>query len=221
LNKSSGDPYFDELLAQHRRIRRFLPRLVRTVGFGAMPAGQPVLKALQHLRKVEEGGVRGKAWPTEFVPKSWERRVIRNGIVDRHAWTLCLVDRLRGALRRRDVFAAPSLRFGNPRIGYTWEHDQFLLHIPTKSPKRMAIEAQPTVYFTVDDKGPGIFGVRGKARAAIDPDRERLRKVLEDQWDRYTGGSDTEARRLLMSMVETGDLILAVLTPRYLATWGL
>ena len=63
--------------------------------------------------------------------------------------------------------------------------------------------------------------MRGKARAAIDPDRERLRKVLEDQWDRYTGGSDTEARRLLMSMVETGDLILAVLTPRYLATWGL
>jgi nitroimidazol reductase NimA-like FMN-containing flavoprotein (pyridoxamine 5'-phosphate oxidase superfamily) len=106
-------------------------------------------------------------------------------------------------------------------VWYTWEHDQFLLHIPTKSPKRMAIEAQPTVYFTVDDKGPGIFGVRGKARAAIDPNRERLREVLEDQWDRYTGGSDTEARRLLMSMVETRDLILAVLTPRYLATWGL
>src|SRR5205814_10592305 len=82
-----------------------------------MPAGQPVLKALQHLRKVEEGGVRGKTWPTEFVPKSWERRVIRNGIVDRHAWTLCLVGRVRGALRRRDVFAAPSLRFGDPRIG--------------------------------------------------------------------------------------------------------
>lgn len=117
LTRPPDDPYFDELLAQHRRIRRFLPRLVRTVGFGAMPAGQPVLKALQHLRKVEEGGVRGKTWPTEFVPKSWERRVIRNGIVDRHAWTLCLVDRLRGALRRRDVFAAPSLRFGDPRIG--------------------------------------------------------------------------------------------------------
>jgi hypothetical protein len=117
LTRPPDDPYFDELLAQHRRIRRFLPRLVRTVGFGAMPAGQPVLKALQYLRKVEEGGVRGKTWPTEFVPKSWERRVIRNGIVDRHAWTLCLVDRLRGALRRRDVFAASSLRFGDPRIG--------------------------------------------------------------------------------------------------------
>jgi hypothetical protein len=86
--------------------------------------------------------------------------------------------------------------------------------------KRTAIEAQPTVYFTVDDKGPGIFGMRGKARAAIDPNRERLRKVIQDQWDRYTGRSDAETS-VLMGMVETGDLILAILTPRYLATWGL
>ena len=107
------------------------------------------------------------------------------------------------------------------RYGYTWEQDQFLLHIPTTSPKRTAIEVQPTVYFTVDDKGPGIFGVRGKARAAIDPDRERLRKVMQDQWDRYTGGRDNETRRSMMGMVEAGDLVLAILTPRYLATWGL
>lgn len=38
-------------------------------------------------------------------------------MVDRRAWTLCLVDRLRGALRHRDVFAVPSLRFADPRIG--------------------------------------------------------------------------------------------------------
>jgi len=51
------------------------------------------------------------------VPKSWERCVIPNGVVDRRAWTLCLIDRLRGALRRRDVFAMSSLRFADPRIG--------------------------------------------------------------------------------------------------------
>jgi TnpA family transposase len=117
LTRPPYDPYFDELLAQHRRIRRFLPHFVRVVGLGAMPAGRPVLKALHHLRKVEDGGARGSPWPTEFVPKSWERRVTRNGVVDRRAWTLCLVDRLRGALRRRDVFAMPSLRFADPRIG--------------------------------------------------------------------------------------------------------
>lgn len=117
LTRPPDDPYFDELLAQHRRVRRFLPEFVRVVGLGAMPAGRSVLKALHHLRKVEENGTRGTTWPTEFVPKSWERRVFRNGRVDRRAWTLCLVDRLRGALRRRDVFAEPSLRFADPRIG--------------------------------------------------------------------------------------------------------
>ena len=117
LTRTPDDPYFDELLAQHRRIRRFLPHFARIVALGAMPAGRPVLKALHHLRKVEDGGVAGEAWPTEFVPKSWTHRVTRNGLVDRRAWTLCLIDRLRGALRRRDVFAVPSLRFADPRIG--------------------------------------------------------------------------------------------------------
>lgn len=117
LTRPPDEPYFDELLAQHRRIRRFLPHFARIVDLGAMPAGQGVLKALYHLRKVEAGGARGEAWPTEFVPKSWEHRVTRNGGVDRRAWSLCLVDRLRGALRRRDVFAVPSLRFADPRLG--------------------------------------------------------------------------------------------------------
>ena len=117
LTRPPDDPYFDELLAQHRRIRRFLPQLVRVVSFGAMPAAKSLLDAVHQLRKIEDGPARGEALPTEFVPKLWEPRVIRNGVVDRRAWTLCLVDRLRSAIRRRDVFAAPSLRFPDPRIG--------------------------------------------------------------------------------------------------------
>ena len=106
-------------------------------------------------------------------------------------------------------------------VWYTWEQDQFLLHIGTTSSKRIAIDAQPMVYFTVDDAGPGIFGVRGKAMAAIDPDQDRLREVMQAQCDQYTGGGDNATRRFLMGMVEAGDLVLAILTPRYLATWGL
>jgi TnpA family transposase len=125
LIRPPDDPYFEELLAQHRRVRLFFPHFARVVSLGAMPAGQPVLKALQYLRKVEDGRARDKSWPTDFVPKSWEHRVIKNGIVDRRAWSLCLVDRLRGSLRRRDVFGVPSLRFADPRIGLldgaSWE----------------------------------------------------------------------------------------------------
>lgn len=117
LARPPDDPYFEELLDQHRQIRRFLPQFARVVGLGAMPGGQPVLKAMQHLRKIEDGGERGAKLPTEFVPKSWECRVFKNDLIDRRAWTLCLVDRLRGAIRRRDIFSAPSLRFADPRIG--------------------------------------------------------------------------------------------------------
>ena len=118
LTRPPDDPYFDELLAQHRRIRRFLPHFVRIVGFGAMPAGQPVLKALQHLRKIEDGGARGKALPTGLraeileAPGDQERRG-RSARLDVCAWSIGCA----AALRRRDVFAAPSLRFADPRIG--------------------------------------------------------------------------------------------------------
>lgn len=117
LARPAEDPYFEELLDQHQRIRRFLPHFARSVDLGAMPGGQPVLKALQHLKEMEDGTVRGLKMPTDFVPKSWRQRVIKNDLVDHRAWTLCLVDRLRGAIRRRDIFAAPSLRFADPRIG--------------------------------------------------------------------------------------------------------
>ncbi len=106
-------------------------------------------------------------------------------------------------------------------VWYTWKQDQFLLHIGTTSPKRTAIEKQPMVYFTIDDTGPGVFGVRGKATAAIDSDQSRLHEVMQAQCDRYSGAGDNETRRFLMGMVEAGELVLAVLTPRYLATWGL
>jgi TnpA family transposase len=117
LTRPPDDPYLDELLAQYRRIRRFLPHLAKAAAFGAMPAGRPVLEALQHLRKIEEDGARREPFPVEFVPKSWERLVMKNGLVDRQTWTLCLMDQTRKALRRRDLFAAPSLRYADPRLG--------------------------------------------------------------------------------------------------------
>ena len=70
--------------------------------------------------------------------------------------TRAAVDRFLAAprLMRLGVTEPDGTPLVNP-VWYTWEQDEFLLHIPTRSPKRTAIEAQPTVYFTVDDKGPG------------------------------------------------------------------
>jgi hypothetical protein len=107
-------------------------------------------------------------------------------------------------------------------VWYTWQHEQFLVHIGTQSAKQRAIETQPIVYFTIDEARPGaVFGVRGKARATLAWDATQVRHVVQAQCDHYTGAEDTATHRFLLGMVERGEMILAILTPNYLATWGL
>jgi hypothetical protein len=107
-------------------------------------------------------------------------------------------------------------------VWYTWEQEQFVLHIGTQSAKRRAIETQPVVYFTVDDARPGsVFGVRGKAHTTLVVDAAYIQAVVQAQCDHYAGAGNTSTHRFLLGMVERGELILAVLTPQYLATWGL
>jgi Pyridoxamine 5'-phosphate oxidase len=105
-------------------------------------------------------------------------------------------------------------------VWYTWEGDTLLVHLGTPSRKRQAIDRQPTVYFTIA-LPDGTAGVRGKATARLDPDRDRLRHVLQAQCARYARPPDSETYRLVFGLLATGHLVLAVLTPHYLATWGL
>jgi pyridoxamine 5'-phosphate oxidase-like protein len=107
-------------------------------------------------------------------------------------------------------------------VWYTWEHDQFLVHIGTQSAKRHAIETQPIVYFTIDDAQSGtVFGVRGKAQCTLALEATRVREVVQTQCDHYAGAGDSATHRFLLGMVERGELILALLTPHALVTWGL
>jgi len=50
------------------------------------------------------------------VSKSWLRLVLNSqGELNRRAYTFCVLEGLRHALRRRDLFVSPSLRWGDPR----------------------------------------------------------------------------------------------------------
>jgi hypothetical protein len=54
--------------------------------------------------------------PREVIGKSWLRHVLPEGSgSDLHAYTLCVLDELRTALKRRDVFVATSWRYADPR----------------------------------------------------------------------------------------------------------
>ena len=111
-----GDLYFLELRAQPGKLR-FLPAMLRSVSLGATPTGQPTLDAARHLRSTDGRGPAPSA-PLGFVPSGWKRQVkAADGDVDSLGYRLCLLDAMRTGIRRRDLFASPSLRFADPRIG--------------------------------------------------------------------------------------------------------
>jgi len=117
LTRSADDQYFKELRAQHRRLR-FMPSMLRAVSFGAAPSGKPLLEAIDALRTVLDEKKRPGTLPTGFVPESWMSQVRDDsGAIDLTGYRLCLLDRMRAAIRRRDIYVAPSFRYADPRKG--------------------------------------------------------------------------------------------------------
>jgi len=111
--ESSEDDRRAALLARYGTIRRFLPLLLKDVAFGGNEAGKAVLDALAFLRRQDVERPR-PSWddaPTAVVAGSWLRILQPEPArVEHRAYTLCAVERLREALRRRDVFVPGSRR---------------------------------------------------------------------------------------------------------------
>ena len=112
------DVYYKELQGSYPRIRRFLPSLLRILQFGNTPAGQPVIEALHYLADLEEyGRATAGEVPVQIVTRGWRRYVLGADGFDRKAYVFCCLDRVRSALRRRDLFVAPSIRYADARLG--------------------------------------------------------------------------------------------------------
>jgi TnpA family transposase len=126
LTRSDDVLYFGELRAQKNRLRFLLP-LLTVINFGAAVGGKPLLDAARYLRGIGEGKKQHGPPPTSFVPKKWRSQVrSADGSLDLTGYKLCFLDRLRHAVRRRDVFVSPSLRYADPRKGLleglAWEN---------------------------------------------------------------------------------------------------
>ena len=129
VSELSREPesWVEQLLARYSNIRRFLPALLDGLQLGATTGGQPVLAALDALRSLEgRRQVHTDEVPMELVTGVWLRLVTApEGRLDRRAYTFCVLERLRDALRRRDVFAPASSRWADPRArlitGPAWE----------------------------------------------------------------------------------------------------
>ena len=118
LIRPTDNVYYQELDAKYKTVRRFLPALAEHIQFGANAAGEPFIAAFAWPRANMTVKRPGNAAPREIITKPWQRHVLHeDGAIDFHAYTFCVLAELRIALRRRDVFVAPSWRYADPLAG--------------------------------------------------------------------------------------------------------
>ena len=125
LARPTDESYFVEL-RQQTSTMRYLPKMLAGLDLAPAPAGQPLLDAVDHLRRVHQGEKRRGPAPTSFVPKAWGSQLkTEDGAFDLTGYRLCTLDRLPRAIRHRDVFPVRSLRYADPRkglmTGAAWE----------------------------------------------------------------------------------------------------
>jgi hypothetical protein len=97
-----------------------VPMVLKHIHFSASPAGKAITEALDYLSKNHHKCQFDEAVPLEVVNKIWHQYVLSGPdkkIVDPRAYTFCVLDQLRTALKRRDVFVHPSWRYADPRSG--------------------------------------------------------------------------------------------------------
>lgn len=131
LDSDADEAWRAMLVGRFGTVRPFLKLLVKVVDFGATPEGLPVLTALKSLPDLMgRKRVGPQEIDTDLLVGSWRRLVLsaphlEPGTVDWKAYTFCILEQFHRMLRRREVFAKNSSRWGDPRAkllaGAAWE----------------------------------------------------------------------------------------------------
>ncbi|WP_327028321.1 Tn3 family transposase [Micromonospora sp. NBC_01740] len=113
------------IAARYRVVRPFVRLLAEELPLGAAPAGTELLVEIRGRvpgllrRRVDQKPLTEADLNMALVPPMWRRAVLHNpaldGAADRDGYVMCLLTLLHAALRRRDIFADPSLRWADPR----------------------------------------------------------------------------------------------------------
>jgi TnpA family transposase len=102
-----------ELVARHKSVRAFGPRLLLAFTFEGSGAVKDLMAALDVIRATYVAGKRKlpDSAPLRFVPRRWRPFVLTRAGVDRAGYELCAFSELRERLRAGDVWVAGSRRY--------------------------------------------------------------------------------------------------------------
>lgn len=121
LIQPPDDIFYRELENKEKTVKNFLPTMLRVMNFDGNEAGKPVIQALNWLKSKSKNEA-----PMIIVNKTWKRYVLdKDNQLNKAAYTFCALDKLQGALKRRDIFVLPSFRYSDPRAnlhtGEEWD----------------------------------------------------------------------------------------------------
>src|SRR5208337_4320003 len=98
------------------------------------PNAEPLDEAIRYLKGVANwSNAAMRDAPAQAVPKSWGAHVLdEDGRVGNpKAYVFAIIDTWRMALKRRDVFVKPGIRYGDPRRGLldgaTWQESKLMV----------------------------------------------------------------------------------------------
>lgn len=127
------------LVDRFASVRAFVPMLCATIEFGATAEAATILSAMRELpglldaratRAVPAGYLDAGRVAVGVVPAGWWQRLVfkpgrSEGTVDRAAYVFCVLEQFHRHLLRRDIYATPSGRWGDPRAklltGVAWD----------------------------------------------------------------------------------------------------
>lgn len=125
----------ERLLARYPAVRGFVPMLCQVIEFDATAEAAPVLALPDLLEaratvRVPSGFLDARHVQVDLVPAGWWRRLVfpagrPDGTVDRAGYVFCLLEQFHRHLTRRNIFAAASTRWCDPRAqllsGDAWQ----------------------------------------------------------------------------------------------------
>ena len=208
----------EQMTRKYRTVAPFLAMLATTIPWGATSVGRPLLDALAGLDALRgRRKVRAEEIDEDLVAPAWHGAVFgrADGVeVDRDAWVVCVLEQLRLALRRRDVFATVSNRWGDPRArmlsGTAWDaiRDQALTSLSLTGPASGHLHARVEVLDAAWKAMAAAMGDLGPNASVqlVDDESGRARLMVSPLEALDVPESLTDLRDLVAAMLPRVDL---------------
>ncbi|MGL5717078.1 MAG: Tn3 family transposase [Paraclostridium sp.] len=114
LARPSDFDYLDLIESKYNTLRKYTPRLLKTLKFKSIKGNEPLLKSIEVLNNLNDTKKRKVPEDTsvEFLPKRWINHVIKkDGTIDRHYFEIALVTELRDRVKAGDISIEGSQQF--------------------------------------------------------------------------------------------------------------